>query len=410
MGKKIILKNSICFIIFFVIILVFAKGELMEIFGVFLLLIVVFVGLIIKLGIKIVSQADIYIIERLGRFHRVLDGGFHIIIPFFDSVRAKMSVRESLVDITKQQVITKDNVNIMVDGIVFLKVFDGKMALYNVEDYKRAISNLAMTTLRSAIGEMSLDSTLSSRDQLNAKLQIALGDAANNWGVKIMRVEISDISVPQDIEMAMNMQMKAEREKRAIELNAIAKKEALIRNAEALKQEKVLEAEAIERMADAKKYEQERIADASKYEQIVLADASKYEQIVLADASKYEQIALAQGQKEAMEKINEAASSSHAGLEFLLANERVKAFAELARNGENDKILVPYETSELIGSLSVFKEFLSTRAPKNSVGNLAENSVQNSIKNSIKNSTQNLTKNSTQNSTQEEYLKNSSEI
>lgn len=384
MGKKIILKNSICFIIFFVIILVFAKGELMEIFGVFLLLIVVFVGLIIKLGIKIVSQADIYIIERLGRFHRVLDGGFHIIIPFFDSVRAKMSVRESLVDITKQQVITKDNVNIMVDGIVFLKVFDGKMALYNVEDYKRAISNLAMTTLRSAIGEMSLDSTLSSRDQLNAKLQIALGDAANNWGVKIMRVEISDISVPQDIEMAMNMQMKAEREKRAIELNAIAKKEALIRNAEALKQEKVLEAEAIERMADAKKYEQER----------------------MADASKYEQIALAQGQKEAMEKINEAAHSSHAGLEFLLANERVKAFAELARNGQNDKILVPYETSELIGSLSVFKEFLSTRASKNSVGNLAENSAQNSIKNSIKNSTQNLTKNSTQ----EEYLKNSSEI
>lgn len=160
----------------------------------------------------------------MGRFYRVLDGGFHIIIPFFDSVRAKMSVRESLVDIIKQQVITKDNVNIIIDGIVFLKVFDGKMALYNVEDYKRAISNLAMTTLRSEIGEMSLDSTLSSRDQLNAKLQIALGDAANNWGVKIMRVEISDISVPQDIEVAMNMQMKAERGKRAIELNAIAKK------------------------------------------------------------------------------------------------------------------------------------------------------------------------------------------
>ena len=303
----------------------------MEVFGVFLLFIVVFVGLIIKLGIKIVSQADIYIIERLGRFHRVLDGGFHIIIPFFDSVRAKMSVRESLVDISKQQVITKDNVNIMVDGIVFLKVIDGRMALYNVEDYKRAISNLAMTTLRSAIGEMSLDSTLSSRDQLNSKLQIALGDAANNWGVKIMRVEISDISVPNDIEMAMNMQMKAEREKRAIELNAIAKKEALIRNAEALKQEQVLQAEAIERMADAK---------------------------------KYEQIALAQGQKEAMEKINEAALNSSVGAEFLLASERIKAFAELAKNGQNDKILVPYETSELIGALSVFKDFLGSKKPK----------------------------------------------
>ena len=204
--------------------------------------------------------------------------------------------------------------------------------MYNVEDYKKAISNLAMTTLRSAIGEMSLDSTLSSRDQLNAKLQMALGDAANNWGVKIMRVEISEISVPHDIEEAMNMQMKAEREKRAIELNAQANKEALIRNAEALKQEQVLQAEAIERMADAR---------------------------------KYEQIALAQGQKAAMEAINEAALSSHAGLEFLLANERVKAFGELAKNTSNDKILVPYETAELIGSLSVFKEFLSPKKAKN---------------------------------------------
>lgn len=304
----------------------------MEIISSFLILLILFVVLIIKLGVKIVSQADIYIIERLGRFHRVLDGGFHIIIPFFDSVRAKLSVREGLVDISRQQVITKDNVNIMVDGIVFLKVFDGRMAVYNVEDYKKAISNLAMTTLRSAIGEMSLDNTLSSRDQLNAKLQMALGDAANNWGVKIMRVEISEISVPHDIEAAMNMQMKAEREKRAIELNAQANKEALIRNAEALKQEQVLQAEAIERMADAR---------------------------------KYEQIALAQGQKAAMEAINEAALSSHAGLEFLLANERVKAFGELAKNTSNDKILVPYETAELIGSLSVFKEFLSPKKAKN---------------------------------------------
>lgn len=104
----------------------------MEIISSFLILLILFVVLIIKLGVKIVSQADIYIIERLGRFHRVLDGGFHIIIPFFDSVRAKLSVREGLVDISRQQVITKDNVNIMVDGIVFLKVFDGRMAVYNV--------------------------------------------------------------------------------------------------------------------------------------------------------------------------------------------------------------------------------------------------------------------------------------
>lgn len=288
--------------------------------GVFVLILFVLIIILVKMGIKIVSQADIYIIERLGRFYRVLDGGFHIIVPFFDVVRAKMSVKEELVNITKQLVITKDNVNIAVDGIVFLKVIDGRMALYNVENYRLAISNLAMTTIRSAIGEMSLDSTLSSRDQLNSKLQIALGDAANNWGVKIMRVEISEISVPAGIEEAMNLQMKAEREKRAIELKAEAEKAALIRNAE-----------AIERMADAK---------------------------------KYEQIALAQGQQEAMERINLAMTSSKLAAEFLLANERVKAFNELAKNGSNDKILIPYETSELIGALSVFKEFLSSKKPQ----------------------------------------------
>lgn len=291
----------------------------------------VLIAAILKMGVKIVSQSEILIIERLGRFHKVLDGGFHIIVPFFDAVRAKMSVREQLVDISKQQVITKDNVNISVDGIVFLKVIDGKMALYNVEDYRRAISNLAMTTLRSAIGEMSLDSTLSSRDQLNSKLQIALGDAADNWGVKIMRVEISEISVPHGIEEAMNMQMKAEREKRAIELKAEAEKAALIRNAEALKQEKVLEAEAIERMADAK---------------------------------KYEQIALAQGQKDAMDSINLAMSASSFAAEYLLAQGRVNAFSELSKNQSKDKILIPYETSELIGSLSVLKEFLSKNGAK----------------------------------------------
>lgn len=300
-------------------------------FIVFAVVVLAFAVLFLKAGIKIISQSDIYIVERLGKFHKVLDGGFHIIIPFVDQIRAEITVREQLVDITKQQVITKDNVNISVDGIVFLKVVDGKMALYNVDSYKRAIANLAMTTLRGEIGAMNLDDTLSSRDRLNSALQRALGDAADNWGVKIMRVEISEISVPHGIEEAMNLQMKAEREKRAIELKAQAEKEALIRNAEALKQEKVLQAEAIERMADAK---------------------------------KYEQIALATAQKEAMDMINESMAQNAKAAEFLLARDRVGAFNELAKNGSKDKILVPYEVTELIGSLSVLKDFLGARAAK----------------------------------------------
>ena len=300
-------------------------------FIVFAVVVLAFAVLFLKAGIKIISQSDIYIVERLGKFHKVLDGGFHIIIPFVDQIRAQITVREQLVDITKQQVITKDNVNISVDGIVFLKVVDGKMALYNVDSYKRAIANLAMTTLRGEIGAMNLDDTLSSRDRLNSALQRALGDAADNWGVKIMRVEISEISVPQGIEEAMNLQMKAEREKRAIELKAQAEKEALIRNDEALRQEKVLQAEAIERMADAK---------------------------------KYEQIALATAQKEAMDMINESMAQNAKAAEFLLARDRVGAFNELAKNGSKDKILVPYEATELIGSLSVLKDFLGARAAK----------------------------------------------
>ncbi|WP_299327853.1 stomatin-like protein [uncultured Helicobacter sp.] len=282
-------------------------------------------GAVLFFGIKIISQTDVAIIERLGRFHRVLDGGFHFIVPFIDRVSAVVSAREQMIDIGRQQVITKDNVNINIDGIVFLKVFDAKSAVYSVNDYKQAIANLATTTLRGEIGRINLDDSLSSRDRLNAALQVALGEAANNWGVKIMRVEISEISVPKDIENAMNLQMKAEREKRAIELKAQAEKEALIRNAEALKQEKVLQAEAIERMADAK---------------------------------KYEQIALAQGQSDAMELIaNQMSKSVHAA-EFLLAKERVVAFNELSKNPSKDKVIIPYETSEFIGALSVLGEFL----------------------------------------------------
>lgn len=289
---------------------------------------IVLAVVIVYLGIKIVSQSDIWVIERLGKFHKTLDGGFHVILPIIDQVRAKITVREQIINIPSQSVITKDNVNISVDGIVFIKVEDGKNATYNVVSYKNAIANLAMTTLRGEIGAMALDDTLSSRSVLNAKLQQELGEAANNWGVKVMRVEISEIAVPEEIEEAMNLQMKAEREKRAIELKAMAEKEALIRNAEGLKQEKVLEAEAIERMADAKKYEQEVIAE---------------------------------GQRKAMQMINTAMSENVKAAEFLLAKERITAFRDLAKNPSSDKIVIPYEVTELIGSLSVLKNFMNDK-------------------------------------------------
>lgn len=292
----------------------------METSIVFAVAIIFFVLIIIAKGIKIVPQSDLYVIERLGKFNKELHGGFHLIIPIIDNVRAILTSREQLVDINKQSVITKDNVNISIDGIVFCKVDDAMEATYNVVDFKDAIANLAMTTLRSEIGAMVLDDTLSNRETLNVKLQNELGAAAANWGIKVTRVEIADISVPPSIEKAMNMQMEAEREKRAIQTRAEADKEAVIRKAEGFKQEEILKAEAIERMADAKRYEQEQMAA---------------------------------GQQEAMRLINISMVENEKAAEFLLAKDRIAAFRALAESGSTDKMILPYEVSQMVGATSV---------------------------------------------------------
>lgn len=278
-------------------------------------------------GLKIVGQTDIYIVERLGKYHKSLYGGLNLIIPYIDRVVAKVTSKEQLINMG-QQAITNDNVSIFVDGIVFVTVMDAKMATYGVTNYQMAIENLAVTTLRGELGKITLDEAFSNRDKLNAALQVALGEAAFNWGVKIMRVEISEISVGKDIQESMNQQMKAERDKRAIELKAEAEKQAQIRNAEAYKQEQVLQAEAIERMADAR---------------------------------KYEQIALAQGQADAIRLINDEMKKSPLAAEFLLTKDRISAFAELSKSTSKDKVIVPYETAEFIGSLSVIKDFLKDK-------------------------------------------------
>jgi len=281
--------------------------------------ITLFAIVILYKGIRIVSQADMMVIERLGKFHGVLKGGLNFIIPLVDNPVNTLSTKEQMIDIPQQSVITKDNVNITIDGIVFCAVEDAREATYNVVNFKKAISNLAMTTLRSEIGSMELDGTLSNRDTLNAKLQTALGEAARNWGIKITRVEISDISVPKEIEKAMNMQMEAEREKRAKETTAEADKVVQVKAAEAFKQEEILKAEAIMKMAD---------------------------------ALKYEEVAKAQGQSEAMATINEAMEKNGKAAEFLLAKDRIEAFKGLASSDSANKVILPYNVTEMIGSMS----------------------------------------------------------
>ncbi len=290
--------------------------------------IIVAVLIIIIKGIKIVPQSRAYVIERLGKYNRTIEGGFHVIIPIVDSVAMAVTKQEQIIDIPQQSVITKDNVNISVDGLVFIQVENAKMAAYGVVDFKRAIANLATTSLRAEIGQLALDETLSSRDTLNRSILTALDEASQKWGIKTMRVELRDISVPVEIEEAMNLQMKAEREKRAIELTATANKEATIREAEGQRQKAFLEAEAIERMADASKYEQEKTAE---------------------------------GQAKGMEMINMAMGANPQAAEFLLAKDRVAAFNEMAKNESNDKVIVPYEATEFIGSLSILKDMLGSK-------------------------------------------------
>jgi regulator of protease activity HflC (stomatin/prohibitin superfamily) len=298
----------------------------MEAVSVIGLAVVVAVLIVLVKGIKIVPQAHAYVIERLGKYNATLEGGFHLIIPLVDSVAMRVTKQEQIIDIPQQSVITRDNVNISVDGLVFIQVENAKMAAYGVVDFKRAIANLATTSLRAEIGQLALDETLSSRDSLNRSILTALDAASQKWGIKTMRVELRDISVPIEIEEAMNLQMKAEREKRAIELNATANKEATIREAEGQRQKAFLEAEAIERMADAKKYEQEKTAD---------------------------------GQAKGMLLINQAMASNPEAAEFLLAKDRIAAFNEMAKNSDNDKFIVPYEATEFIGSLSLLTSMLS---------------------------------------------------
>jgi len=290
--------------------------------------IVVAVLIIIIKGVKIVPQSRAYVIERLGKYHATLEGGFHLIIPIIDSVAMQVTKQEQMIDIPGQSVITRDNVNISVDGIVFIQVENAKMAAYGVVDFKMAIANLATTTLRAEIGQMALDETLSSRDTLNRSILTAIDDASQKWGIKTMRVELRDISVPTEIEEAMNLEMKAEREKRAIELTATANKEATIREAEGQRQKAFLQAEAIERMADASKYEQEKTAE---------------------------------GQAKGMMLINQAMSKNPEAAEFLLAKDRIAAFNEMAKNESNDKVIVPYEATEFVGSLSILSSFLGNK-------------------------------------------------
>ncbi len=245
----------------------------------FLIVLLAIILIIAFKSIKIVKQAEVYIIERLGKYHKIADAGLTIIIPFFDHVRSVVSLKQQTMDIPPQGVITKDNVTITIDTVVFYKITDPAKAVYEIQSLRKGIEYLAITTIRDIVGKMDLDETFSSRDMINDHLRVILDEATDQWGCKVDRVEVKDITPPADIRDAMEKQMNAERNKRAAILQAegerqsaitIAEgqKEAAILQAEADKEAKIRratgEAEAIKKVAEAKADEIELVYSAIK--------------------------------------------------------------------------------------------------------------------------------------------------
>lgn len=203
-----------------------------------------FVLFVLITGTKIVSQSYVFVIERFGGYHATWEVGFHFLIPFIDRIAKRVSLKEGLYDYDPQPVITKDNVTLEVDTVVFYQIADAKLFTYGAENPKLAIEKLTMTTLRNVIGELELDETLSSRDTINGRLRSILDEATDAWGIKVNRVEVKNIEPPPSIKEAMEKQMRAEREKRAAVLMAEGEKESAILKAEGEKQSLILQAEA----------------------------------------------------------------------------------------------------------------------------------------------------------------------
>ncbi|TAL33750.1 MAG: SPFH/Band 7/PHB domain protein [Spirochaetes bacterium] len=222
----------------------------------------VFAFILIYKGVRIVPQAENWIVERFGKFANTLNPGLNIINPIFSRIAAKLDIRESVMELPAQGIITVDNAAVRVDGVVFYKILDPYKAYYGIQDLQWAISNLALTTLRSIMGKMTLDHSLSSREKINTELLVTLDEATDSWGVKITRVEIKDIQPPEDLLHAMGLQMKAERERRATVLEAEAQKEAQEKKAEGFKRAQILEAEARKESAERDAEARERLAQA----------------------------------------------------------------------------------------------------------------------------------------------------
>ena len=285
----------------------------------FLIALVVLVVVFLLMGVRVVRQGHVYTIERLGKFTLAAHPGLHLIIPFVDRVGQKINVMEQVLDIPGQEIITRDNAMVGVDAVVFFQVLDAGKAAYEVSSLYQAIMQLTTTNLRTVMGSMDLDETLSKRDEINARLLAVIDHATSPWGVKITRIEVKDIRPPADIVNAMGRQMKAEREKRANILDAEGLRASEILRAEGEKQSQILQSEGRREAAFRDAEARERAAEAEARATQVVSEA--------------------------------IATSGTQALNYFIAQKYTEAIAEFARSPNAKTILFPIEATQLIGTL-----------------------------------------------------------
>lgn len=285
----------------------------MGVLEIILIVLAAVVFIVIIASIRIVRQSTAVIVERLGKFRKILDTGIHFVLPFFERASKPISLKERVADFAPQPVITKDNVTMQIDTVVYFQVTDAKLFTYGVEDPIRAIENLTATTLRNLVGELELDGTLTSRDTVNSKMRLILDEATDPWGIKINRVELKNILPPKDIQNAMEKQMRAERERR----------EAILK------------------------------AEGEKRSNILVAEGEKEALILRAEAKKAAVIAEAEGTATAIKMINDA--NPNAAYLTLQGYEALKSVA----NGKSTKLIVPSDIQNVSGLFASLKEVIA---------------------------------------------------
>ena len=293
-------------------------------FDIFAIVLVLLVIVTLVAGVKTVPQGYDWTIERFGKYTQTLSPGLNLIVPYFDRVGRKINMMEQVIDIPQQEVITKDNATVTVDGVAFFQIFDAAKASYEVSNLHTAIVTLNMTNIRSVMGSMDLDQVLSHRDEINEKLLRVVDAAVSPWGVKVNRIEIRDIVPPADLVAAMGRQMKAEREKRAVILEAEGQRASAILKAEGLKQSQILEAEGRKEAA--------------------FRDAEARERTAQAEAKATEVVSAA------------VASGDIAALNYFIAEKYLHAFTALAESPNQKTLILPMEATSVLGSLAGIAE------------------------------------------------------